>query len=79
MTLPATRPFPPPTQSVLLLASCLTIRLQDGERNVTVAAFSDAEGWVAAEEPLTFRLLNKIQGLHVTDFNIITPTVSLLV
>lgn len=49
---------------------------QEGVRNLTVKAYAEAEGWVAAEQPLKFQVLNKIQGLIVTDYNIISPAVS---
>ncbi|MPC73397.1 hypothetical protein E2C01_067724 [Portunus trituberculatus] len=48
----------------------------DAIRNITVKAYAEAEGWVAADSLLIFQVTNKIQGLSVTDFNIITPAVS---
>ncbi|KAK4290629.1 hypothetical protein Pmani_036484 [Petrolisthes manimaculis] len=45
---------------------------QEGYRNLTMKAYSEAEGWVPAESLLSFKVLNKIQGLQMTDFGIIS-------
>ncbi|CAL4095139.1 unnamed protein product, partial [Meganyctiphanes norvegica] len=46
---------------------------EEGLFNITIKAYSEAEGWVE-EKNFTYEVLNKVQGMEVTDFNIITPT-----
>ena len=49
--------------------------LQESESQFRIMAYSPAEDWVPQTEYMNLTVMNKVQGLEVTDFNLMTETV----